>query len=517
MDLRDYLRGLRRHWLAILLLTALGMGVGYGWTHLQAQVYEASANGYVVSRQSEDVGMSTVGDSLARSKVQSFLNIAGWRIVAEHAIEELRLDTTPEALVGKISVTNPPDTVILEIAAQGPTPIQARELAEAWIRGMVAAIDTIEGTGAEGSSAVTIKPGDSASLPSEPLFPNVTTALLVGGVLGLGFGIAFALIRTVSDRRIRVTDDVESRTGVSVVGSIPIVKRLSDGNRVLGANDGDADFAVREALRVVRTNLQFMDVDNPPRKIVITSPLPGDGKSSMACNIAVTLAAGGASVVLVDGDLRRSTVAASMGLPGGAGLTDVLAGRAELADVLQRAPQQANLLVLAAGSVPPNPSEVLGSARMDALLTDLAKYAIVIIDAPPILPVTDAAVLTNQADGALLVVNVGKTTYDLVEKSLDMLQKARGRVLGIVMNRVPVKGVNSSPYAYAYTSVYATPREDAASLKSNSASAAGPMRTQSAEQLSVASDSTELSAFESLVQTEAVSADAARPRGRRVR
>ena len=517
MELRDYLRGLRRHWVAIALLTALGVGVGYGWTLIQTPVYEASASGFVASRQTQDVGMSTVGDSLARSKVQSYLDIAGWRNVAEHAISELGLDTTPEALVKQVTVTNTPDTVILKIAARGPTPIEARDLAEAWIRGMVVAIDGIEGTGSPGSSPVTIIPGDSASLPSSPLFPDVTTALIVGGVLGLGFGIAFALIRTVSDRRIRVTDDVEGRTGVAVVGSIPIVEHLVQGQRVLAVGrDDDGDFAVREAFRVLRTNLQFMDVDNPPRKIVITSPLPGDGKSSMACNIAVTLAASGRSVVLVDGDLRRSTVAASMGLPAGAGLTDVLAGRAELTDVLQRAPQSANLLVLAAGSVPPNPSEVLGSARMSRLLADLAKFAIVIIDAPPILPVTDAAVLTHQADGALLVVNVGKTTYDLVDKSLDLLHKARGRTLGLVLNRIPLRGVNSSPYSYAYARSYSAPRETVdVSLVPEDVLASAP-RTATAEPAENASSDP----FEALVKDGAIASEEAaspRPRARRVR
>lgn len=478
MELRDYLRGLRRHWIAILLLTVLGVGVGYGWTLLQTPVYEASASGFVASRQTEDVSMSTVGDSLARSKVQSYLDIAGWRVVAEHAIEELELDTTPEALVTQVAVTNTPDTVILKITAHGPTPIEARDLAEAWIRGMVAAIDEIEGTGVPGSSPVTIIPGDSASLPSSPIFPDVTTALLVGGVLGFGFGVAFALIRTVSDRRIRVTDDVEARTGLAVVGSIPFVEKLSDGHRVLEpAKDDHSDFAVREALRVVRTNLQFMDVDHPPRTIVITSPLPGDGKSAMACNIAVTLAAGGKNVVLIDGDLRRSTVATSMGLPAGAGLTDVLAGRADLVDVLQRAPQSPNLLVLAAGSVPPNPSEVLGSERMSKLLADLAKHATVIIDAPPILPVTDAAVLGHQADGVLLVLSVGKTTYDLVEKSRDALTKARGRILGIVLNKIPTRGVNASPYAHAYTTTYASSTREAKEATPVAESAPSPRPT----------------------------------------
>lgn len=457
MELRDYLRGLRRHWIAIVLMVVLGIGVGYGWTLLQTPVYEASASGFVASRQAEDVGTSIAGDSLARSKVASYLDIGGWRVVAEQTIDELGLDTTPEALVTRVAVTNTPDTVILRVTATGPSPIEARDLAETWIRSMSTAIDNLEGDGTPGSSPVTIIPGDAASLPSDPIFPNVQTALLVGGILGLGFGIAFALIRTVSDRRVRAGDDVESKTGVAVVGSIPITDGLNAESRLLEASAGKqkgGGFAVAESLRALRTNLQFMDVDHPPRTIVVTSPLPGDGKSTIACNLALTLAASGRTVVLMDGDLRRSMVAKTMGLPGGAGLTDVLSGRATLSDVLQRTPRSPNLLVLAAGSIPPNPSEILGSERMNALLADLASHATVIVDAPPLLPVTDGAVLTHQADGALLVVSIGKTTYDLVDKALDTLEKARGRALGIVLNKVPLRGLDSSPYSYEYRREY---------------------------------------------------------------
>lgn len=457
MELRDYLRGLRRHWVAIVLMVALGVGVGYGWTLLQAPVYEASASGFVASRQTQDVGTSIAGDSLARSKVASYLDIAGWRVVAQQTIDALGLDTTPEALVTRVAVTNTPDTVILRVTATGPSPMEARDLAETWIRSMASAIDDLEGDGTPDSSAVTIIPGDSASLPSEAIFPDVRTSLIVAGLLGLGFGVAFALVRTVSDRRVRAGDDVESKTGVAVVGSIPITEGLDGDNRIFGSGKGKQKgngFAVSEALRALRTNLQFMDVDHPPRTIVVTSPLPGDGKSTIACNLALTLAASGRTVVLVDGDLRRSMVAKTMGLPGGAGLTDVLSGRAALSEVLQRTPRSPNLFVLAAGSPPPNPSEVLGSERMKSLLADLASHATVIIDAPPLLPVTDGAVLTHQADGALLVLSLGKTTYDLVDKALDTLEKARGRALGIVLNKVPLRGVDSSPYSYEYRREY---------------------------------------------------------------
>jgi capsular exopolysaccharide synthesis family protein len=323
---------------------------------------------------------------------------------------------------------------------------------------MIVEIDQIEGDGSEGSAAVTVIPGDSASLPTSPTFPDLQTALLVGGILGFGFGVAFALIRTVSDRRIRTAEDAESRTGVAVVGTIPVAPGLDAATRLVdpsapsGGKGGT--FAVTEALRALRTNLQFMDVDHPPKTIVVTSPLPGDGKSTIACNLALTLAAAGTTVVLVDGDLRRSTVAKTMGLPDGAGLSDVLAGRASLAEVLQRTPKSNNLLVLAAGSTPPNPSEVLGSERMHTLIADLTKHATVIIDAPPLLPVTDGAVLTHQADGALVVVTLGKTTHDLLTKALDTLYKARGRALGIVLNKAPLRGVDASPYSYEYRREY---------------------------------------------------------------
>jgi capsular exopolysaccharide synthesis family protein len=463
MELREYLRGLRRHWLAIALMTLVGLGAAFGWYAVQTPVYQATAIGLV---QTREVAQDTVDDqnlivpqidSFARTKVPTYIQMATWRDVAEGAIEELDLAQTPDQAVTRITIENPPDTNMIRITATGETPEDAAALAEVWLRSLANVIEQTEGDGTEGSAPVTIFVTQSAILPSTPIFPDLTTSLIVGAVLGLGVGIAFALMRTASDRRIRGSDGVESRTGLPVVGTIPLTgtgdSRLFD--RASLAEPG-ARFAVSEALRSLRTNLQFMDVDNPPRAIVVTSPVPGDGKSTIACNLAQTLAAGGKPVVLVDGDLRRSTVAKTMGLPGGAGLSDVLSGRAEIADVLQRTTHFENLLVLTAGSTPPNPSEVLGSERMRKLIEELAEYATVIIDAPPLLPVTDGAVLTHQADGALIVVSMGKTTYDLLEKSLDTVAKAGGRALGVVLNKAPIKGVDASAYSYEYRREYGT-------------------------------------------------------------
>jgi len=494
MDIRDYVRALRRNWIAIILMTAVGLGAAYGWAKIQTPVYEASISGLVQTRPKADVQeqqqlLSQANDAAARAKVPTYLVMAGWRNVGESAAAELKVSDSPDALFKRITVTNPDNTNIIDIAAQGPSPKAASELATAWMNGLVSQIDKTDGiNSAPGTSPIMIYLAQTAALPEAPIFPSVPTALLIGGLLGLGGGIAFAMIRAISDRRVRGTDDVEQRLGVPVVGTIPKVDTVVAERRIV--NDDDAhsgtrvDFAVRESLRALRTNLQFMDVDHPPRTIVVTSALPGEGKSTVATNLAMTLAAAGAHVVLVDGDLRRPTVASTLGLVSGAGLTDVLSGRAKLTDVLQGAPDAPNLAVLTAGTIPPNPSEVLGSERMHQLVKDLAGHATVIIDAPPLLAVTDGAVLTNQADGALLVVAVGKTTYDVVDKALNALEKARGRVLGVVLNRAPVTGGRASKYSYDYRDP-----DKAASKRSGRAkrgiaapaeAAAGPVRAPSA-------------------------------------
>ncbi|MET0885210.1 MAG: polysaccharide biosynthesis tyrosine autokinase [Mycetocola sp.] len=463
MELRDYLRGLRRHWFAVVLMTAVGVASAFAWALLQTPVYEATANGLVQSKATAEQGGAIYGDSYAAAKVPTYLEMAGWKVVAEAAAEAIGTEESPEQLAARVSVTNPSGTSILKFTAQAGSPAEAAALAQAWIDALGQTIDEVQSTSADGGAPIGIYSAAAASVSNAPVFPDQRTALLVGGVLGLGVGIAFALVRTASDRRVRQADDVQARTGVPVVGTVPASTVLASDNRLLNPStvaDKGTHFALTEAFRALRTNLKFMDVDNPPRTIVITSPLPGDGKSTIACNLAVALAVNGESVVLVDGDLRRPTVARTMGLPGGAGLSDVLAGRVELTDVLQRTATP-NLFVLAAGSIPPNPSELLGSERMRRVLDQLAAHAMVIIDAPPLLPVTDGAVLTHQADGALMTISVGKTTYDIADKAIDTLKKAQGHVLGLVLNRAPLKGADAPAYAHDYRKGYVPDDESA--------------------------------------------------------
>lgn len=486
MELKDYLRVFRAHWLGMVLIIAGAIAVAFGWTLVQPKVYTADATAIVqANSDSGDLGLTSLGDNLASRRVKTYVDLGSSRTVAEQVIQELDLEQSPESLVASVSVSNPLDTTSLRVTANAPSPEQARDIAEAWVRGMSAAVNTLETGEAETPGTVFLSPVDSARLPSSPSSPNVRLALAIGGLIGLALAIGYGLLRYTLDRRIRSVESVERETGVAVVGTVPEEKSFTAENRLIpfdGGNSASSSsahlFPIAEAMRELRTNIQFMDVDSPPRVIVVTSPLPGDGKSTTASNLAITLASSGQNVVLLDGDLRRPMVGTIFGLPQGAGLSDVLAGRAELAEVAHRVGKNGRLLVVGAGMIPPNPSEVLGSTRMKELLIAISREAVVIIDAPPLVPVTDAAVLAHSADGAVVVATVGRTTYEVLGKALGNLDRAGARALGIVLNRVPRRGSGAAYYGYQYHGDYYRAESETQSGDAGVSATPGPRRTQ---------------------------------------
>ncbi|MDD9206144.1 CpsD/CapB family tyrosine-protein kinase, partial [Georgenia sp. 10Sc9-8] len=194
-----------------------------------------------------------------------------------------------------------------------------------------------------------------------------------------------------------------------------------------------------EAVRRLRTNLQYANLSDQNSSFLVTSSISGEGKSMTSVNLAIALADTGARTVLVDADLRRPSVADYLGLEGEAGLTTVLVGRAELGDVLQEW-SEGGIAVLAAGHLPPNPAEMLGSREMSELLSELtASYDAVVIDSPPLLPVTDAALLSKLVSGTLLLAGTDRVRKAELTASLEALDAVDARILGIVLNRVERK------------------------------------------------------------------------------
>jgi non-specific protein-tyrosine kinase len=209
--------------------------------------------------------------------------------------------------------------------------------------------------------------------------------------------------------------------------------------------------AAAEAYRTLRTNIQFASPDKPVHTLLATSTSPDDGKSTTIANLAITFAEAGSPTILVDADLRRPHIHTIFGLPNDTGLTTLVAELARSTDnTVPTLPLQstsmANLQVLTSGPVPPNPAEILSSKRMAEILVTLKGQAdYILIDTPPIIAVSDAAILAPSVDGVLLVVNAGKTRRDLAVKARDMLQQINANILGVVLNNAKV---DKSAYKY---------------------------------------------------------------------
>jgi capsular exopolysaccharide synthesis family protein len=454
LELHDYWRAVRNHWIGVVLIVLATCGAGALYTATRTPVYAANATGFVGTGASDNAALGSITDQLAKSRATSYVDVAESRATAQAVIDSLGLSTTPAELVGHISVTQPTNTVVLKIVATSTSPEQAQRLADAWVAALAAQVQAIESPGAALKDGTPrIVPLESAALPGSPTSPRPARNLAIALVLGALIALGYAVLRSTLDRRLRTPDDVRSRFAVPVVASIPVATsirvELGRSGTLPLADDADlAGAAAAEAFRKLRTNLMFMDVDNPPRRLVVSSPRPGDGKSTVAANVAAVLASTGQPVVLIDADLRRPTVAKVFAVDDAVGLTSVLSGQVAVEDALQVPEGFSSLRVLSAGPTPPNPSELLGSRAMRSLVETLARDNIVILDAPPLLPVTDAALLSTAADGVMLVISSGRTVDAELAACLDSIAAVNGRVLGVVLNRVALRHNPAGYYNY---------------------------------------------------------------------
>ena len=285
-----------------------------------------------------------------------------------------------------------------------------------------------------------------ATVSGKPSSPKKTTDILIGATAGLLLGIGLALLRDNLDDRVRGKDQLEQLVpGIPVLGLIPVIGEWRDPKNPYLVAQTHPKSPPTEAYRGLRTSIQFMSLENPTKVLQITSPSAGDGKTTTSANLAWIMAQAGQRVVLVGCDLRRPRIHEFFGLPNDIGFTSVLLGETELGDALLRVPNQSHLQVLPTGPVPPNPSELLSSAKTHEVFKNLSAFAdIVIVDSAPVLPVTDAAVLSTHADAILLVVSAGMDRRRDTVRSVEMLNQINAPVVGTVLNRAP----ETDSYAY---------------------------------------------------------------------
>jgi succinoglycan biosynthesis transport protein ExoP len=462
VDLRDYLRILRRGWPIVLAFVALGLAAGIAITVSTTKIYQASTQLFVSAQGTTDATQAAQGATYAQDTVQSLVNVVDSQSVladpsakARNTLlarlnKQFKTDYTLAELQSKVSASAPLNKTLITISASDHNPVLA-----SWLANNVAAKFTNYVTGTlsqidpqTGKPLISVTPYQGAQVPGAPIKPNKVLDIALGFVLGLLLGIGVVILRDVLDTTVKGPGDFEA-LDLAVLGMVPLDKRTIKQPISFRA---DPHSARSEAYRQLRTNLQFVNVDDAPRIIAVTSAIPGEGKTTTAMNLAAAMADAGHRVILVEADLRRPNIAKTLGLVSEVGFTSVLIGQTTLLDALQNVAR--NFAVLTCGPVPPNPSELLVSAQAKQLLRSVADHAdFVIVDTAPLLPVADGSEIAVIADATILVHRAGKTTRDQAARCVTALEKVGERPVGVVLNMIS-RSSGRYDYEYAYTYTY---------------------------------------------------------------
>ncbi|NIA29104.1 MAG: polysaccharide biosynthesis tyrosine autokinase [Actinobacteria bacterium] len=311
---------------------------------------------------------------------------------------------------------------------------------------------------------------DYGKAPKFPIKPKKKMNLLLGILIGLGLGVGIAFLMDYIDNSVRSVEDVES-LGLPLVATIPFIKlEQTNGTIRKHITIDDPEVAdinerlvthlkpkspVSEAYRTLRTNILFSAPDKPKKVVVVTSSGPKEGKSTSVSNLAITFAQMGTRTLLVDADLRRSVIHKLFGLDKRLGLTNILVGRSTLSEAVQRVEDLPHLDVLTSGIIPPNPAELLGSETMKRFIEEAReKYEIILLDAPPVIAVTDPSVLAPLVDGVVLVIRSAKAQRDAVMHAVEQLRRVKAPLMGALLNSIQASNVYGSYYYYYHYHYY---------------------------------------------------------------
>lgn len=506
-ELRRYIDLLWR-WAWLLALVTLAAGIGaYVVSRRMTPVYQATARVLVnesPNSRSTDYASILTSERLARTYAE--LLVA--RPVLEDVVEDMNLLTTYANLRARITVTPVRDTQLVDVSVEDTDPgraaltantlvdififqNQARQSAryqlsidslqaqidsiDKSIEEISAKLDALEDDGdneteragldatltqynqirasllqsreqvrlAESSSTQNLAMAEEAIAPKSPIRPRALMNAVIASLIALAVTVGGIFLYETLDDSLS-PDMVTRQFGLPILGVI--ARHATDGSSMVVKTQPRSP--VSEAFRSLRTNIQFASVDKPVRTILVTSPSPEDGKSTVAANLGISLAQSGLRVALVEADLRKPQVHKKMNLPNRYGLSSVFVQpQAAINSALQKT-DVSNLMAITSGDLPPNPAELLGSGRMGDILSQLGTHLdMIVMDTPPVLVVTDAAVLATRVDGVIIVVKPGKTKQGAFRQAIEQLNRVGANILGVVLNDVEIK---SSRYRYSY-------------------------------------------------------------------
>lgn len=445
MKAAEYFAVVRRFWYILAAGALVGVALAATVSLIQKPTYQASSKAFVSTSYAASVSDLSQGTLLAQQIVSSYADVATTSYVLQPVINRLRLQTTPSLLSKHISVTAPTDTSVIQVTAEATSAQLSAQLANAVAGELESAVSRLSPNSVR-SAEVKVVQIDRAIPPLSPSAPNTKQYLVIGAILGFFVSVLGILILVAIDTRVRSNAALEELTGAPVLGSIDRDQELTSLDSVLSDN---SQSRAAEQIRGLRTGLQFIEPDRRALSLLVTSSVTGEGKTTVAANLAAAMALAGQSTIVIDADLRRPALARKFGLVTTVGLTDVLIGTADLEDAIQTWGTH-GLAVLPAGTIPPNPQELLQSKRMRDVFDQLSeRYVNVIIDSPPLLAVADAAVVGQLVGGAILVCSTSSVSKGRVADAVDRLMRVNIKLEGTVatLNR-PQSGRRYQTYGY---------------------------------------------------------------------
>jgi capsular exopolysaccharide synthesis family protein len=444
MTPREYLDLFRGRWRVMLAGLLLGMAGAVGVVQLSTPQYASKVTLFVSAGTSTDASAALDRNQLSVQRMQTYVQLATSESIAQDVAQHLKLDLTRDELVDKLAASAEPDTILLTVTVTDADPQLAADIANVLADRFISRVEEFEQPpaaqleppvgAAPGAPVVPGEPVVSArvleqAVPSaSPVSPRPLLTVALGALLGLLAGIALAVLRQALAPSITNRRQLADVAGAPVLGVVGRHRGHSQ-NPLVVRDDPRGSWA--EAFRRLRANLQFVDVDRAYKIVMLTSPSSRDGTTTVLCDLACAMAETGQRVLVVEADLRRPRTADCFGVAQTVGLTNILASRARVEDVVQRA--NGGVDIVTSGPIPPNPGALLASSQMARFLTEVRpQYDVVLVDAAPVLPVADATVLAPLVDAVVLVVRLG-TPAHRVEAARDTLQVVSTRLLGTVL------------------------------------------------------------------------------------
>jgi succinoglycan biosynthesis transport protein ExoP len=437
----DYLRMLRRGWPVVVLFTLFCLGVASVYVIKGPKTFQSTAILYVSTVGTGSPTDLSVGSQFAAGIVRTYAAVGESPIVLGPVIEELSLrHSTPAQLSKQLDMSAPEGLNLISITASDPKARGAADLANAVASQMIRVIPSLDvpTTGVRAKFPVHMRQIQTAAVPTKPVSPNAQRVMALALILGLFLGLGLVILAQALDTKIRRPRDLWQLTDVPLVAAIPDTRR-GKASALLVRDDLAGSSS--EAFRTLRTNIRFLETSDR-RSIVVTSAVDDKGGLNISANLAWALAEAGYSVALIDSDLRHPRLGAIMNVEGSLGLSDVIVGHAPLEEIL-RSTSHPRLKVILAGTRPPNPSELLGSGEMLEILSRVeAEFDYVIIDTPPVLARTDAALVSAAAERVVLCVAAGRTRINEMSAAMLAMNNVGVKPLGIVLTRVKSAGMD---------------------------------------------------------------------------